>query len=141
MKQLNDKQEAFCQNYCNNGFNASQAYKAVYHAKAGWDKLSSRLMGNDGIKQRIAEIKAKKAAEEVNSRDLVTKNMFMAAQLCLDKGDMTGYIRIMENLGKNCGWFAEDNAQQAEQSQLTEAQLKDVEEFKDWKRVKYLKVI
>ncbi len=136
---INDKQEAFCQNYCNNGFNASQAYKAVYHAKAGWDKLSSRLMVKDDIKQRIAEIKTEKEAVRLTECEKIDKDFDNYQSECKRDKRWTEAIRCLENRAKHRGYYAEDNAQKAEQSRLTEDQLKDLEEFKAWKRRQYLR--
>ena len=62
-KPLTDKQQCFVDNYCTNGYNASQAYKIAYpNTKAGHNKLSSRLMANDGIKQAIGTIQAQNKA-------------------------------------------------------------------------------
>ena len=62
-KPLTDKQQCFVDNYCTNGYNASQAYRIAYpNTKAGHNKLSSRLMANDGIKQAIGTIQAQNKA-------------------------------------------------------------------------------
>lgn len=64
MNRLTDKQQVFIDYYCSNGYNASQAYKKAYpNCKAGYNKLSSRLMAKDGIRQAIAVRMAVKQAE------------------------------------------------------------------------------
>ena len=61
---LSDKRQAFVDEYCKNGYNATQAYKAAYpNCKGGWDKLGPRLMGKDGIKQAIMAKRAKEQAK------------------------------------------------------------------------------
>jgi len=56
---INDKQQAFINEYMINGHNASQAYKKAYpNTKAGWNKLSARLMAKEGIKKVIAGLMA-----------------------------------------------------------------------------------
>jgi phage terminase small subunit len=56
---LSPKHEAFVQAYVSNGMNATEAYKAVY-PKYGSEKAAganaARLIGNDRIQARIAEI-------------------------------------------------------------------------------------
>ena len=56
---LSPKHEAFVQAYVTNGMNATEAYKAVY-PKHGSEKAAganaARLIGNDRIQARLAEI-------------------------------------------------------------------------------------
>ena len=67
---LTNKQEAFCEEYCNNGYNATQAYKKAYpDCKGGWHKLGSRLMAKDGIRTRIARYRAGVTAKVDHDRD------------------------------------------------------------------------
>lgn len=138
---LNDKQEAFCQEYENNGHNITKAYSKAYpdSSPKSCESNGKRLISNDKIKDRIGIIKAERVKKQVNSRELVTKNMFKAAQLCLEKGDRTNYVRIMENLGKNCGWYAEDNAQQAEKQALDAEQKVLMDEYMAYRKLKLLK--
>ncbi len=134
------KQQDFVNEYCNNGHNATKAYISAGYSNTKAARFNaSRLITKDNIKQAISDYKAKQVAKQVNSRELVTTNMFKAAVICLDKGDMNGYIRIMENLGKNCGWFAEDNEQKQESTKLTEQQRKDQDNYNAWKRRQLLK--
>ena len=140
-KPLSDKQEAFCQAYCNNGYNASQAYRTAYpNCKSKWDSHGARQVVKDSIKKRIAEIKAVETEKQENSRELVTRNMFKAAAICLERGDMSNYTRIMENLGKNCGWYEADNEQQRERVELDEQQEADLQEFIAWKHRQMLRI-
>ncbi len=63
-KELTNKQQAFIQEYCSNGYNAAKAYKVAYpDCKAGHNALGARLTANDSIKQAVEVKKAEKQAE------------------------------------------------------------------------------
>ena len=71
-KELNPKQELFCQYYAKNN-NALQSYLKVYECtKEQANANAYRLMGNDGIKQRVAELKAEQRLDvNVTKEDLI----------------------------------------------------------------------
>jgi hypothetical protein len=55
MPELSDKRQAFVEEYCRNGFNASAAYKVAYPGcNSGWDAHAARLIGKDSVKDAIA---------------------------------------------------------------------------------------
>jgi len=138
-KLISDKQEAFCQAYCNNGYNASQAYRTAYpNCKSAWDSHGARQVVKDSIKARIASIKAVMAAEDVNSREFVTKSFLELAKTTKGKDNGT-YTRALENLAKNSGWYEADNEQQREHSELNEQQQADLDEFIAWKHRQMLR--
>ena len=140
-KPLSDKQEAFCQAYCNNGYNASQAYRTAYpNCKSKWDSHGARQVVKDSIKKRIAEIKAVETEKQENSRELVTNNILEDRRLAKEKGDTSNMIRADENLAKNCGWFEADNLQQRERAELDEQQEADLTEFIAWKHRQMLRI-
>ena len=137
---INDKQEAFCQEYCSNGFNASAAYKIAYpKAKAGHRQNGQRLITKDYIKERIVSIKVRIELFRTNTREKVTKHFLTLAKACEENNDRVNLCRCLENLGKNVGWYAEDNAQQAEQSTLDAEQQAQLERYKLWCRAQMLK--
>lgn len=56
---INDKQQAFINEYMINGHNASKAYKKAYpKVRSGWNAHSARLMAKDSIKKVIAGLMA-----------------------------------------------------------------------------------
>ncbi|UCH12301.1 MAG: terminase small subunit [Candidatus Omnitrophota bacterium] len=136
---LNDKQEAFCQEYCSNGYNALKAYIKAYPdsshnaAKAN----SHRLIDNDRIRDRIDEIKAKISEKWELSKDYVIKGLYNIAE---DKTTQKAVkVRAYENLGRICGAFELDNEQKREDKELTELQKRDIDDFIAWKQRKMLK--
>ena len=73
---ISDKQQDFVNNYCTNGYNATQAYKDAYpNCKGGWDKLGPRLTGNDGVKQAISEHKVKNKAKIEHNKELALSKL------------------------------------------------------------------
>lgn len=71
-EQLNPKQELFCQYYAKNN-NALQSYLKVYEcSKEVAHANAFRLMANDGIKKRVAELKAERRLDiNVTKEDLI----------------------------------------------------------------------
>ena len=69
---LTDRQERFCKEYLIDG-NASAAYVRAGYSAKGANKLSSRMMANDGIRARIDELMAEKDAALIASADEVLK--------------------------------------------------------------------
>ena len=139
-KPLSDKQEAFCQSYCNNGFNASQAYKKVYNAKNGWDKHSAKLMVKYGIKERIKDIRAANKAENELTVELqrqVTINLRNEAQTA---GNYSAALTANDQLNKHCGFYLADNEQQRERAELDEQQEADLQAFIAWKHRQMLRI-
>lgn len=59
-KILTDKQLAFVENYCSNGYNAAKAYKDAYpNCNGNYDKLGHENKRKQGIKDAIEQYKAK----------------------------------------------------------------------------------
>ena len=140
-KPLNLRQSLFVKYYLDRdtkGVCEASMLKAGYKPKYA-HHWNTKILDNIGIKEAIEYKQAVIEVKEENSRELVTRNMFMAAKICLDKGDLTGYIRIMENLGKNCGWYEADNEQQRERTELNEQQQADLDEFIAWKHRQMLR--
>lgn len=71
-KELNPKQELFCQYYAKNN-NALQSYLKVYEcSKESAMAASYRMLENVGIKQRVAELKAEQRLDvNVTKEDLI----------------------------------------------------------------------
>ena len=134
IKVKSDQQELFCQAYVENHGNASNAYEKAYpKCISGHRQAGQRLLTYVYIQERIAEIKAIRAKKAENSRKLVTQEMFAELAVCKENNDRTNTVRIIENLGKNCGWFEADNKQKQEQEQLSaehKALLDDYEAYR-----------
>ena len=139
-KTINDKQEAFCQEYCRNGYNGSEAYRTAYpKAKTGHSASAARLLANVSIKDRIAEIKEENEAWSGKNKELLDKLFMDRYRACVAKGDNTNAIRCLENKGRNVGFYEEDNKQSQESAELKELQRQDIEDYKAWKRRQMLK--
>jgi len=141
-KILNYRQTLFVKYYTSDKETKGNCYASMIKAgyKHGYAiKWSGCFIGEiRGIKEAIEAETAKIESQDVNSREFVTREML--AQYNKNKDSRpTEAIRALENLGKNCGWFAEDNAQQVEASQLTEQQRKDQDDYNAWKRRQLLK--
>ena len=134
-KPLNYRQSLFVK-YYTDGDTKGNAYKSAL--KAGYGKsmavqAGTLLVGNCRLKPVIEAKTLRIEAEDGNSRENVTKAMHKAAQICLNKGDMVGFIRAQENLGKNCGWYAEDNAQQREKAELSAEAKEEAIQYAEWR--------
>ena len=71
---LTGKQQIFCDEYCTNGFNASQAYKTAYpKSKRNWDSLGHENMVKPCIINEINRQKAEIKANTVASRTVRQK--------------------------------------------------------------------
>ena len=103
-KPLSDKRQAFVNEYCINGHNATQAYKKAYPGcNGGWDKLCSRLMGNDGVKAAIKAIDAKKVRKyELNRQG---RQQFWLDVQCDTKANMADRLRASQLCGQSQGDF------------------------------------
>lgn len=104
---LTNKQQAFVEYYCANGFNASAAYRIAYPScKAGHNKLGSRLMTNDGIKQAIAKKKAVIKAESIASRK--QRQRFWTNVMANAKANWSDRLRASELLGRSEADFTDN---------------------------------
>jgi len=82
---INNKQQAFINEYMINGHNASKAYKKAYpDCNGGWDRHGHRLMINDEIKAeitiRMAENKAD-TSRTIESLDKMYQETYDLAKL------------------------------------------------------------
>jgi hypothetical protein len=68
----NTRHEKFAQNVAN-GMSASAAYKAAGYNSTNLDVHSARLMVNDGIKSRIAELQGETAKTQAITREEVVQ--------------------------------------------------------------------
>lgn len=68
---LTDKQLSFVENYCNNGYNAAEAYKDSYpNCKGNYNKLGFENKSKQGIKDAINKYKAKITEKIDFNRDI-----------------------------------------------------------------------
>jgi len=103
---LTYSRQVFCQECATNGHNASKAYKVAYpNCKGGWDKLGSRLMGKDGIKEEIARLTAEVQAESIATKQ--QRQAFWTQTYKDTKVNMGDRLRSSELLGKSEADFTE----------------------------------
>lgn len=119
-KPLNYRQSLFVKYYTDGetkGNGTASALKAGYKWK--YANLACKfLLGNIRVKVAIEAVGVIIEAQDKNSREFVTKEFMSQYAQNKDKRPLEA-IRVLENLGKNCGWFAEDNAQQRDKAELT----------------------
>jgi len=127
---MNENRQIFVNTYLTNGYNATQAYKTAYPiCKSGHKQAGSRLLTFVDIQESIS--RAKKELEEwlKGGRDLCDKlfsDQYKASVTALDR---TNAIRCIENKAKNVGYYAEDNAQKAEQVKLNDKEVAEAKEI------------
>ena len=139
-KPLNLRQSLFVKYYLD-GDTKGNAYKSAI--KAGYShkfalQAAPRLLENVSIKPAMEAKQAVMEAEDVNSREFVTKSFLELAKTTKGKDNGT-YTRALENLAKNSGWYEADNEQQREHSELNEQQQADLDEFIAWKHRQMLR--
>lgn len=99
---MTDKQKIFVQEYCANGLNATQAYKAAYpNCKGGHNRLGHRLMTNDDIRQAIDAKLAERRAETGYDRQQAEAKLGAAydmAKVLEHPGEMVQACRALNKL-------------------------------------------
>lgn len=91
---LNDRQERFCKEYIVD-CNQTQAYIRAGYCPRGADRLASRLMRNDEVRARVAELMAEKDAELIAKGDEVLK--YLTAVL---RGETEAEVVVVEGTGE-----------------------------------------
>jgi len=127
---MNENRQIFVNTYLTNGYNATQAYKTAYpNCKSGHKQAGSRLLTSVDIKEAIDE--AKKDLEEwlEGGRKLCDKLFSDQYKLSLEAKDRGNAIRCIENKAKNVGYYAEDNAQKAEQVKLSDKEVAEAKKI------------
>lgn len=100
----NAKHERFCQEYVRD-LNKTQAYiRAGYTAKSA-DANAHRLMGNDGVQARIAELQTKASAKLEITQEKVLSDLETARTKALEDKQFGPAIRAGELLGKHIGMW------------------------------------
>jgi hypothetical protein len=107
----NIRQERFCFLYVMLG-NASEAYReAGYHSKEP-DGNAIRLIGNDRVKARIEEIKAKFSAKKVRNREgLIEWLDDLMSRPADEPVKWSDKLRAAEIIARMCGYNAADRVE------------------------------
>lgn len=100
---LTAKQEAFCQGIAD-GLGQADAYRAAYDAEAMKDSTvyphASRLMNNDKVKARIAELKAQVAEKQLWTREMSVKALVRA----YNEGNSSAKVAAVKELNSMHGY-------------------------------------
>ncbi len=137
---MNENRKIFVNTYLTNGYDATNAYRMAYpKCKAGHQQSGSRLLLIAVVKEAID--KAKKDLQEwlKGGRALCDKLFEDQYKLSLTAKDRGNAIRCVENKAKNVGYYAEDNAQKAEQQALNTEQQALFEDYLAYRRRMLLK--
>ncbi len=126
-KPLNYRQSLFVKYYT--GDNGTKGNATASALKAGYkwkyaNTASEYLLGNTRIKAAIEAEGLKIEAEDVNSREFVTKEYLSQY---MKRKDTTLAHPYLQDLAKNCGWFAQDNAQRTEQANLDKTEVVELQ--------------
>ena len=103
---MTEKQEQFCYEYVINNYNARMAYESVYKVKPATARTcATRLLMQQDIKDKVAEIRKHKLDELQVDADRVTEKL---AQIAFaEKGDeyynSTAQLKALELLQKQMG--------------------------------------
>jgi phage terminase small subunit len=100
----NDRHEAFAQHVAR-GSSAVEAMKAA--GFRGHRQNAHRLMTNDDVQSRIAELQDRAAANTVITREWVIEQLVDNARQAKQQGDIAPANKAIELLGKELGMFVE----------------------------------
>lgn len=96
MRELTSKRQAFVNEYCTNGYNASKAYRKAYpDCKNSYQQAGSRLLLNVVVKAAIVEFEAKTAAKAertIESLDKMYQEAYVLAKICRQPAAMNGSV-------------------------------------------------
>ena len=123
--ELNYRQTLYVKYFTSDKECKGNAYKSA--KKAGYTERTAQrapeqLSRNIKIKQAIAVELALIEAEDQDSRVFIDNQFKALLAQCLKRNDRTNAARVLENMAKNRGYYALDNAQRQEQAKLTKAE-------------------
>lgn len=104
---LTAKQEAFCQGIAD-GLGQADAYRAAYDASDMKDETiyphASRLMKNDKVAARIAELKAQVEEKQLWTREMSVRGLMEAYKTARDAKQSTGMTQAVRELNAMHGY-------------------------------------
>ena len=113
---LTDKQVAFVDEYCTNGYNAVQASLAAGYTAAVAQAQSSRTLASVGVQKEIDKRKAELARKSEVTAEFLTQERLSAVERCKARGLESPLDKHLQALDKHIGYYEADNAQQAEKT-------------------------
>lgn len=101
MNKLTAKQEAFAQAIAN-GMGQADAYRAAYDADKMKDvtlyPLASKVMSNDKVATRVAELKGQVAEKQLWTREMSVRGLISAYSIALEAKSSTGMTTAVKEL-------------------------------------------
>lgn len=101
MNKLTAKQEAFAQAIAN-GMGQADAYRAAYDADKMKDvtlyPLASKVMSNDKVATRVAELKGQVAEKQIWTREMSVRGLISAYSIALEAKSSTGMTTAVKEL-------------------------------------------
>jgi hypothetical protein len=98
---LTAKQEAFAQGIAD-GLGQADAYRMAYDAENMKDNtiypLASKLMNNNKVATRVAELKAQVADKQLWTREMSVKGLMSAYRIALEAKSSTGMTAAVKEL-------------------------------------------
>jgi hypothetical protein len=98
---LTAKQEAFCQGIAD-GLGQADAYRMAYDAENMKDNtiypLASKLMNNNKVATRVAELKSQVAEKQLWTREMSVKGLMSAYRIALEAKASTGMTAAVKEL-------------------------------------------
>lgn len=137
-KPLNYRQSLFVKYYTDGETKGNQLQSAL---KAGYTKKYATqacvfLLDNIRVKEAIASEIALIEAERLDSRVFIDNQFKSLLVKCLENHDRVNATRVLENMAKNRGYYAEDNAQQREKAELSAQEKEEAVEYAKWRLLK-----
>ena len=137
---INDKQEGFCQNYVDNGGNATKAYLDAGYADTKAVRFNAcRLITKDNIKDRLkAIVRERKAKSEVTVA-IQKQETIKLRDAAYDAKQYSAAITANDQLNKHAGFYLADNLQHAEATALDATLKAELDDYKGHRRLKLLR--
>ena len=105
MKELNARQERFCQALVG-GMSATQAYvDAGFKAKDA-RQAASQLLTNINVKARLDELRASTAQAAQKSREDILRDLGWGIDKAKENGSVSDLVRAVAQYSKMCGYDA-----------------------------------
>lgn len=100
----NLRHETFCQNMALGTYSASEAYRQSGYNTKNADVRSAELVVKSGIKERIAEIRAKLAEKIDITHEKYIQMAVEQRDLAIGKSDVSGANGALTIIGRACGY-------------------------------------
>lgn len=100
---LEGRQETFCSLIVPGTMTPTEAYRQAGFSRKNAKNNSSRLSAKEGIKARIAYIRAERACEAGITREGQTLKLAIIQERCLAAGEHSTYVRAVEATNRMYG--------------------------------------